>query len=337
MNLQTSPKATHRLGSRLRHALAVAAAPVSFCASAQNPSQWIINPEPAYQDLFGISTRWVGDIFAVGTMWDKVGNIPKAGAVYLYDTSSTSGNLGPPLVKLQSPSPVSGGEFGGSLATVGTVLAVGSAWGGLNWFRPGAVYLYDGDRSSASFGAFLGTPRNPRPNVGDEFGFSVVPVGNNLLVGAYADGSRAARAGAAYLFNVNRSSADFGKLIATFENPVPGVNDYFGVAATAVGEGRIAIGAFRDDTAGVDAGAVYLFDAQPSSATFGALLHTFVNPRPSPRRLRTVRTTSSGTCWQAVEITCLFLRFVRMPGPRMPGRCTCSMPTRAPPRSGTCS
>ena len=109
---------------------------------------------------------------------------------------------------------------------------------------------------------------NPTPEVGDGFG-CVAAVGDNILVGAPNDDTAAEDAGAAYLFD-----GTTGGLLRTFANPTPEELDRFGRVA-ALGN-NVLVSATRDDTAGNDAGAVYLFDS-----TTGDLLQTFVNPTPA--------------------------------------------------------
>src|SRR5688572_600278 len=64
-------------------------------------------------------------------------------------------------------------------------------------------------------------------------------------------------------------------LLRTFNNPSPATADFFGSAMAALGNDRILVGAPNDDTAGTNAGAVYLFH------TNGTLLTTFTNPDPA--------------------------------------------------------
>ena len=60
----------------------------------------------------------------------------------------------------------------------------------------------------------------------------------------------------------------------SFVNPTPEAGDEFGFAIAAVGS-NVVVGAPFDDTAGLDAGAVYLFDGAS-----GALVRTFLDPAP---------------------------------------------------------
>ncbi len=107
---------------------------------------------------------------------------------------------------------------------------------------------------------------SPAPAADDHFGRSVAVSGTRVLVGApgVVNGSSP---GVAYLFDGTN-----GNLLQTFNNPTPVANDQFGHSVAFVG-GQVLIGGPRDDTAGADRGAAYLFDAAS-----GSLLQTFVNP-----------------------------------------------------------
>ena len=108
---------------------------------------------------------------------------------------------------------------------------------------------------------------NPAPSINDEFGVSVAGVGNNVLVGAPYDNATGTDSGTVYLFDLS------GNLLTTFNNPTPASNDLFGMSIAAVDD-KVLIGSVRDDDAGTDSGAAYLFDQS------GNLLHTFLNPTP---------------------------------------------------------
>jgi cysteine-rich repeat protein len=111
---------------------------------------------------------------------------------------------------------------------------------------------------------------NPLPSAGDHFGEAIAAVGLNLLVGSpLFDVTNAINTGRAYLFG-----GGTGALLRTFANPTPGAGDAFGAVVASLGS-NVLIGAPLDDTAGPDAGAVYLFNS-----TTGALIRTFINPSP---------------------------------------------------------
>lgn len=108
---------------------------------------------------------------------------------------------------------------------------------------------------------------NPTPDGDDRFGYPIIAVGDNTLIGARRDDAGATDAGAVYLFDAN------GVLLQTFLNPTPETKDSLGWAIAAVGS-NVLVGAPGDNSGGTDAGAVYLFDPG------GALLQTFLNPTP---------------------------------------------------------
>ena len=171
--------------------------------------------------------------------------------------------------------PVARDQFGYSVAAAGTRLLVGAPFDDEGAQDGGAVHLIDARR-----GSFLLSLTAPRPAAGDQFGTSVAAVGPNILVGAPLDDTDGADAGAAYLFDGDPDSPDFGRLLATLRNPTPAAGDRFGFAVAGVGAYPL-VGAPGDDEGADDAGAAYLFDADPGSATFGQPLRTFRRPTVS--------------------------------------------------------
>src|SRR5262249_17998334 len=64
-------------------------------------------------------------------------------------------------------------------------------------------------------------------------------------------------------------------LLQTLQNPTPEVGDQFGAALASSGR-YVLVGTPFDDRAGLDAGAVYLFDPDT-----GAVVKEFDNPEPT--------------------------------------------------------
>jgi cysteine-rich repeat protein len=126
----------------------------------------------------------------------------------------------------------------------------------------------NGDGCSAScLREFL----NPLPAAGDLFGSSLAALGSNIVVGApLHDIPGALNNGIVYV--VSGSTAG---LLRTLQNPTPSPGDEFGFSLAVVGS-KVVVGTPFDDTAGADAGAVYVFDG-----VSGALVRTFLNPAPA--------------------------------------------------------
>jgi hypothetical protein len=124
----------------------------------------------------------------------------------------------------------------------------------------------------AASGVLKLTFQNPTPAQYDYFGYAIVAVGNNVLIGAEGDDTGATNSGAAYLFD-----GTTGVLLHTFLNPTPESDDKFsGYGSVAAVGNNVLVGAVGDRTGAYNSGAAYLFDG-----TTGALLHTFLNPTPA--------------------------------------------------------
>jgi hypothetical protein len=216
------------------------------------------NPTPAATDSFGKSVAAVGtDLVLIGADNDSTGAVG-AGAAYLFSTAGM-------LSTITNPTPMTVRNFGQSVAAVGNDCVIIGAASDVK----GAGYL-DAAYLFSTNGTLLTTFNNPRPTDYDYFGRAVAGVGSDrVLIGAPYDDAGAAESGIAYLFSTN------GVLITTFVNPTPADNDYFGHAVAGIGNDRVIISAYGDNTGVVDAGAAYLF------STNGTLLATFNNPTPA--------------------------------------------------------
>lgn len=162
-----------------------------------------------------------------------------------------------------NPTPATYDGFGWAVAGVGNNVLAGAPRNLTGQSSTGHAYLFN-----ASTGFSQTTFGNPTPNVIDNFGFSVAGTGNNILVGAPADGTNNNPGGAAYLFDSS------GGLLQTYLNPTPDIAvspGAFGWSVAMAGN-NVFVGDLADRAEGPDAGAVYRFD------TAGNLLNTIPNP-----------------------------------------------------------
>ncbi len=225
----------------------------------------IANPTPIAGDQFGASVAISGNTIVVGASFaDQSGS--DAGIAYVFDAAS-----GQRLATLTSPAPSAQAYFGSAVAISGDNVVVGAYRDDTGGTNTGAAYLY---RTS---GALLRSIPNPSPGFEEYFGYSVGVSGSRIVIGARADNTSGPGAGTAYLFDVVN-----GSYLATLHNPTPARDDDFGISVSISGD-RVVVGAFGDDTASLNAGAAYVFDA-----TTANLLQTIVRP-PSG-----VTTTSFG-------------------------------------------
>jgi len=167
-----------------------------------------------------------------------------------------------------------GGAFGGNGGVVeasGKELLVftGLVDAGAPKGQPGTLLLDPKNITISSPTSPLATYLSPNPASGDQFGFSVAGVGNNVIVGApFASFGGVPNAGLAYLFD-----GSTGSLLQTFNKPTPATEgDRFGYSVAGVGT-NVLIGAPFSNSVAPLAGSAYLFNG-----TTGALLQTFNNP-----------------------------------------------------------
>jgi hypothetical protein len=207
----------------------------------------------------------LGGVLAVGNGLVLVGSTG-ASEAWLYDPAGSSA-----AAQVKELLSLPAGTVS-SVAILGNRLIVGAANAG----TAGAVYVYERDASTGELSAgvqdFL-LPRTltgPDPVAGDRFGASIAPIGDLLVIGAPGRTTIAGTSvGEAYLYDPAT-----GQLVQTYRNPTPTSNDEFAAALAAVG-GRVLIGAPGDDKAGLDTGAVHLFDPN----TGGRVLE-ILNPTP---------------------------------------------------------
>ena len=197
---------------------------------------------------FGTSVASVGGNALIGA---------SQAAAYLFDAGT-----GALMRTFPNPAGI-GTRFGHSVAGLGSNVLVGAPGGYCCSAVPGAVYLFDGGT-----GTLLRTFQAPTPAMNDGFGYSVVALGSNVVIGAPGLSSAP---GAAYLFD-----GATGALLQTFVDPTPPAGDRdFGFSVAAAG-GNALVGDPEDDTLATDGGAAHLFDAST-----GSLIRSFASPTPT--------------------------------------------------------
>ncbi|MEQ9235475.1 CHAT domain-containing protein [Coleofasciculus sp. E2-BRE-01] len=222
------------------------------------PLVTFLNPEPVADGRFGTSVATVGGDILIGAWRNTSGGFEDAGQAFLFNSTGTL------LQTFDNPQPIVGGNFGISVAAMGSDILIGAprnTSGGVT--RAGQTFLFN------PTGTLLQTFDNPQPVVNGLFGDSVAAVGSDILIGAPRNTSGGFEdAGQAFLFNPT------GTLLQTFDNPQPVVNGFFGFSLAAV-DSNILIGAFLNTSGGFTrAGQAFLFNPT------GTLLQTFDNPQP---------------------------------------------------------
>jgi hypothetical protein len=219
-----------------------------------------MNPTPTAADNFGVAVALSGNRALISASGDDAG-ATNNGAAYLFDTGT--GNL---LQTFANPAPAANDNFGSAVALFGNTALVSAQnddVGGL--VNTGSAYLFD-----ATTGALLHTFSNPTPATSETFGADIALSSTRVLIGTRADRTKAASAGAAYLFDL----ASF-ELLATIFSPHPAASDFFG-DGVALSEDYALVGSASDNTQATNGGAAYLFDAET-----GALVQELFDPTAS--------------------------------------------------------
>jgi len=243
-----------------------------YCSTAA-PSQ-VINEDAALIpdgamlfDSIGESVSISGLIAVVGSP-DADDNGGGSGSAYIFDANPTSTTFGEQLAKLL---PEDGGEnafFGSSVSICGDVIAVAAICDSQLAECAGAVYLFDGDPTSNSFGTQLAKLVAPDGERADFFGRSVSGDGHVLAISAIGNDTHKSNTGSVYLFSVDPSTTDFGSFLIQLKADDAAQDDEFGNAVSLNGT-TLAVSAWRDDDNGDNSGSAYLFNADPASSRFG--------------------------------------------------------------------
>ncbi len=219
------------------------------------------DPDAAGQAHFGASVAAANTDAIIGAPGKDNGT----GEVFLVAADPTQPNFGTLLLDIANPAHQAGSQFGAAISGIGANLVVGSPFDSTADPDAGAVYLFSG-----TTGQNTATIVNPHPISSTGFGLAVGSVGVNVLVGSPDD---SAGAGSAFLYGPT------GSLLFRFTQP-DGGGGHFG--ASVAGSGTTALIGAPDATLGTsDAGAAYLFDANPSSSIFGQPIAAEQEPTPA--------------------------------------------------------
>ena len=230
-----------------------------FDAVSGNLLTTIQSPEPTEPGQFGAAISMMDNKILIGAPANNSTGI-SSGRAYLYEYDSVT-NTTSLLMTLDNPSLGVFDLFGSTVAVTADVLVVASPGDNEGANDAGRVYLF-----SSTTGALLHTLQAPGNEAGDVFGISLAASGDQVIVA-----SRQAN-GLSFSGQIHVFSATTGNLLATIDNPTPEAGDLFGDLGStiAVNATHIVVGSAGDQTAGVDAGLVYLLD-MPIGEVIGSL------------------------------------------------------------------
>ena len=231
------------------------------------------------------------------------------GAVYEFEGDTTQSNFGKPLLNIPNPTSQPGSDFGAAVAGDGNNLIVGAPAESLAG-ATGGVFVFDG-----TTGNLITSIANPDTLVTTGFGSAVASVGPNILIGSPDDNDGA---GAAFLY-APPATVGAATLLTAFVQP-DGAGGNFG-ASVAGSQNTALVGAPGANLGTSDAGAVYVFDANPASPTFSDAIAAVQEPLPTSGAASEPRSASTTGPWSPAR-----------PGPKPSISISPPSPFRSPPR-----
>ena len=196
-------------------------------------------------DAFGWSVDIDGDTLVIGAWYEDAGG-SNAGAAYVFTRSGTSWSQ---QAKLVASDAQASDEFGNSIAISGDTVVVGAYIEDTGATSAGAAYVFTRSGTSWSQQAKI-VAANAGEN--DNFGISVDIDGDNVIVGAIKEDTKAADGGAVYVFTRSGTTWSQQKLLTASDVPA---YKRFGHAVAI--DGKTAVGTSEKVDSG--AGAAYAF------------------------------------------------------------------------------
>ncbi|WP_455369926.1 hypothetical protein, partial [[Eubacterium] cellulosolvens] len=206
---------------------------------------------PQADSNFGGQVAVSGDIIVIGEHLrdHDAGPTGGVGRAYIFNSDGDLKNI------LQSPAPLTLGDFGWAVAVSGDTIVVG---------EPDPTT--SGDAGNAhifnSNGNFIKSLQSPSPEAGAWFGMSVAVSENRIIVGEPSSNSAQGRA---YIFDSN------GNLIKTLQSPSPQAGAWFGYSVSISGD-HILVG--EPLTTSMQ-GRAHIFDSN------GNFIKTLQSPSPT--------------------------------------------------------
>jgi hypothetical protein len=232
-------------------------------------------------DYFGVSVGISGTRAVIGAYLDEAA-AASAGSAYIFKDLGTTWTQ---EVKLLPAGLESDDRFGHAVAISGDVAVVGAVHDDDLGANSGAAYVFERNNTVWPLSAKIKAGDGA---AGDKFGTAVSASMDVIVVGAlWDDAGSFTDSGAAYVFRDTGSWTQEDKVVASD----PYYWEFFG-NAVAVSNGKAVVGAYNDNSGGMDAGAGYVFI---SGGTTGCS----TNSQCNDSNACTTDTCQSGSCVNA--------------------------------------
>jgi len=214
-------------------------------------------------DYFGKSVAVSGSRLAVGADGKATTGI-NAGKVYIYEWNDTT-SVYDEVTTIIASDTRAYDWFGMSVALSGNRLVVGATGEDTAGLNAGKVYVYDWNGSAYSEVSQLTASE---AHAHDWFGVSIAlsSDSNRLVVGAHAEDSAAVNTGKVYIYEWNDTTSVYDEVLQLTASDAQ-ANDWFG-SSVAISGNRLVVGACGENTAGVEAGKVYVYNWNGATSVY---------------------------------------------------------------------
>lgn len=238
----------------------------------------------------GDSVAVSGDYAATGIIWKTTlwnsNRMRATGGVDIYRRAANG--TWSKMKHVTSSTPATDASYGIKIKLSPEILAVASPGDNTGASDSGAIILYGrnigGANNWGEFKKLKALDRQASDAMGAENGLALF--GDYIVAGAYADDGDLvppeSNAGSAYIFHRNQGGADNWGQVKKLVPPVEEHDARFGGAVDMAGQ-YVAVGAWRENANGNDAGAVYLFSEDQGGANNWGLVKKFIGESASDR------------------------------------------------------
>ena len=213
----------------------------------------LLASDGAANDLLGSTVALSGDtLLAAAPSQDAAGF--DSGAVYVFERDTVTGTWSE-SAKLTAADTAAGDSFGSSIAIAGTRLILGASFDDEKGLGTGAAYVFERDTAGGWVESAKLVVSDAKK--GQLLGSSAGLLENRIYVGASFAVHGTVDSGATYVFEeeLDGSWIELKKLVPSLGRS----EDELGAVLSISADGLIVVGAPKDDTATLDAGAIYLY------------------------------------------------------------------------------
>src|SRR6266496_96866 len=210
-------------------------------------------------DNYGQPVAATRDTVVVGAPFDKNAGGQSIGSAYVFVVRSNNFSQWDLVKIIQAPIPLSGDQFGFSVAIDRDTIVVGAPADVANGIASGTTYVFTRNQGGSNQWGFVRKLVASDAAAADQFGNAVAVSGDTIAVGAHFRDDAGNNAGAVYLFERNLTGPNqWGQSHKTIDPQGRG-GDEFGYAVSLSGD-ILAVGAPFDDDLGSSSGTASVFE-----------------------------------------------------------------------------